>query len=153
MDPEGKRESVLLVRAGGRACAIPLSQVIETLRPLPTTPCAGLPPFVLGGAVVRGAAVPVVELGAFLGVAPAPATRFVLVRCGARPAALAVDSVTGVASIAGGDRTATPLLGAADGGAIEALGALDGELLVLLRAARIVPDGAWRAITGQEDVA
>ncbi|WP_242342427.1 chemotaxis protein CheW [Anaeromyxobacter terrae] len=153
MEPEGKRESVLLVRAGGRACAIPLSHVIETLRPLPTTPCAGLPPFVLGAAVVRGAAVPVVELAAFLGAAAAATRRFVLVRCGDRPAALAVDAVSGVASLAGVERTAAPLLGAADGGAIEALGALDGELLVLLRAARIVPEDAWRAIAGQEDVA
>lgn len=148
---EASRDTVLLVRAGGRACGLPLAHVIETLRPLPTTPCAGVPSFVLGAAVVRGLAVPVVRLDRFLGAAPSPSTRFVLVRCGARAAALAVDSVSGVASLAGIERDATPLLGAGADGAVVALGALDGELVVLLRAARIVPDDAWRAIGGRED--
>jgi chemotaxis signal transduction protein len=124
--------------------------VIETLRPLPTTPCSGVPAFVLGAAVVRGAAVPVVKLDVFLGAAPSAATRFVLVRCGDRAAALAVDAVSGVASLAGVAPAATPLLGAGEG-AFEALGALDGELVALLRTARIVPDDAWRAIAARED--
>jgi purine-binding chemotaxis protein CheW len=148
---EASRDTVLLVRAGGRACALPLAHVIETLRPLPTTPCDGVPPFVLGAAVVRGAAVPVVKLDLFLGAGPSAATRFVLVRCGARAAALAVDAVSGVASLAGIEQDATPLLGAGAEGAVEALGALDGELVVLLRAARIVPEDAWRSIAGRED--
>lgn len=144
------RDPVLLVRAGGRVCALPLAHVIETLRPLPTTPCSGVPAFVLGAAVVRGAAVPVVKLDLFLGAPPAPATRFVLVRSGARAAALAVDAVSGVASLAGMEPAATPLLGAG-AGALEALGALDGELVALLHAARVVPDDAWRAIAPRED--
>lgn len=151
---EVTHDPVLLVRAGGRVCALPLPQVIETLRPLPAAPLAGLPDFVRGAAVVRGAAIPVVDLAAFLGLeAPAAPSRFVLVRCGPRAAALAVDAVWGVASLEGVERAATPLLGAADGGAVEALGALDGELLVQLQAARIVPDDAWRAISGREDLA
>lgn len=148
---EASRDTVLLVRAGGRACALPLAHVIETLRPLPTTPCDGVPPFVLGAAVVRGAAVPVVKLDLFLGAGPSAATRFVLVRCGARAAAVAVDAVSGVASLAGIEQDATPLLGAGAEGAVEALAALDGELVVLLRAARIVPEDAWRSIAERED--
>ncbi len=147
------RDAVLLVRAGGRACAIPLVHVIETLRPRPVIPASGVPPFVLGASVVRGAAVPVVSLALFLGAPAAAPARFVLVRCGSRAAALGVDGVAGVASLAGVERDATPLLGAGADAAVEAVGALDGELLVLLRAARIVPDDAWRAIAGDEDAA
>jgi len=147
------RDAVLLVRAGGRACAIPLAHVIETLRPLPVTPSAGVAPFVLGAAVVRGAAVPVVSLDLFLGSPRSAPARFVLVRCGPRAAALAVDAVLGVVSLAGVERASTPLLGADGQGAVDAVGALDGELLVLLRASRIVPDDAWRAIARDEDAA
>jgi purine-binding chemotaxis protein CheW len=151
---EETRAPVLLVRAGGRVCALPLADVMETMRPLPTTPVAGLPPFVLGAAVVRGAAVPVVKLSAFLGTAEASSpARFVLVRCGARAAVLAVEEVSGVVALERGDRAERPLLGVAEGAAAEALGALDGELLVVLRAARIVPDDAWRAAAGGEDLA
>ncbi len=143
------RSSCLLVRAGPRICALPVEQVIETMRPLPVTPLPGLPVSVQGAAVIRGAAVPVVDVDALLGgTASADRARFVLVRCGARAAALAVDAVLGVAPVDGSAPRAIALLQAATAGAVEALGALDRELLVVLAAARVVPDGAWRAIGG-----
>lgn len=144
--PSPSRPPVLLVRAGARLCALPIEQVIETMRALPLVPLSGTPPFVAGAAVVRGAAVPVVHLDALLGAAaPRPAARFVLLRCGARTAALAVDGVIGVASLDVDGATA-PLLEAGAGGAVETLGARDGELLVVLRGARVVPEEAWRAL-------
>ncbi|MFL5302954.1 MAG: chemotaxis protein CheW, partial [Anaeromyxobacteraceae bacterium] len=58
------RPNVLLVRAGSRLCALPLACVVETLRPLHTSPLAGTPACVSGVAVVRGAPTPVVDLDA-----------------------------------------------------------------------------------------
>jgi purine-binding chemotaxis protein CheW len=140
--------SVVLVRAGARICALDVRQVIETMRPLPVAPLPGMPSFVLGAAVIRGGAVPVVDLDAFLGPsAGAAPRRLVLVRCGARAAALAVDEVLGVAALDPSRVTSQPLLA---GGAIEAVGALDRELLVVLEGARVVPPDAWRAISERE---
>jgi purine-binding chemotaxis protein CheW len=142
---------VLLVRAGGRTCALPIAHVIETMRPLPVAPLSGTPPFVKGVAVIRGGAAPVVDLGAFLGAGATAASRFVLVRCGARNAALAVESVIGVARFAGGEARATPLVAGACAGAVELLGALDQEMLLVLRAVAIVPEGVWRAVDAPEN--
>jgi len=145
---------VLLVRAGARVCAIGVDQVIETMRPLPIAPLSGTPAFVRGAAVIRGAAVPVVDLAAFLGVhARSKPERLVLVRCGPRAAALAVDAVLGVTSLDPSGAGPVPLLEGGAAGAVEALGALDGDLLLVLRAARVVPEDAWRRIPGGEDVA
>ena len=98
--------------------------------------------------MIRGAAVPVVDVDALLGGTASDRARFVLVRCGARAAALAVDAVLGVAPVDGSAPRAIALLQTATAGAVEALGALDRDLLVVLAAARVVPDGAWRAIGG-----
>ncbi len=144
---------MLLVRTGRTTCALPLAAVVETMRPLPTSPLAGVPHFVAGGAVVRGEPVPVVDLGALVaGVAAAAPRRFVLLRCGERRAALAADAVLGVARVAEGTHGASVLSDAA-GGAVEALGALDGELLLVLRAATIVPEDAWEALRERQGAA
>ncbi len=149
-----QRTPVLLFRAGARLCALSIEQVIETMRPLPVAPLAGTPAFVRGAAVIRGAAVPVVDLASFLGVhASAEPKRLVLVRCGPRAAALAVDAVLGVTSVDPAGAGRAPLLEGGAAGAVEALGALDRDLLLVLRAARIVPEEAWRRIPGGEDAA
>ena len=145
MTDAAARRPTLLVRAGGRACALPIEHVVETMRPLPLSPLAGTPPFVLGVAVIRGEPVPVVHLGLLLGAREAPPRRFVVVRCGARRAAVAVDEVAGVAAL-DGVADAPPLVAAAAQGAVEALAAAGAELLVVLRAARLVPDGVWAAL-------
>jgi purine-binding chemotaxis protein CheW len=138
--------TVLLVRAGRRLCALPVAAVVETMRPLPFAPLAGLPPFVRGAAVVRGTPLPVVHLDALLGGGEgAPPGRFVVVRCAGRQAALAVDAVLGLARLAAPDGAGAPLLAGAAAGAVGALGALDRELLVLLESSRLVPEEAWAA--------
>jgi purine-binding chemotaxis protein CheW len=138
---------VLLVRAGPRLCALRVGDVVETMRPLPVSPLAGTPPEVVGAAIARGHPAPVVDLDRLLGGGGAAAPRrFVLVRAGARRALLAVDAVIGVGDLPAGLDAAPPLLASSAGGAVEALGALDGELLAVLQAARLVPDGAWEAL-------
>lgn len=149
--PVSSRSAVVLVRAGGRICAVAIEQVIETMRPLAIAPLSGTPAFVRGAAVIRGRPVPVVDLAAFLGSPPgAEATRLVLVRCGARAAALAVEAVLGVATLDRSAMASVPLLDGGAGGAVEALGALDRDLLVLLQSARIVPEDTWHAMSPGE---
>ena len=145
---------VLLVRSAGTTCALPLTAVIETMRPLPTTKLAGTPELVAGAAVVRGEAVPVVDLAAIVSGVPAAAPRrFVLLLCGERRAVLAVDAVVGVAQLAPDASARASVLAGAGGGTVASLGALDGELLVVLRAATIVPEGAWQALQDRQGAA
>jgi purine-binding chemotaxis protein CheW len=120
-------------------CALPLRDVIETLRPLPIEPLAGAPSYVCGLSILRGAPVPVVDLGLLLGVEQLRATRLVVLRAGARTVAAAVSEVLGVRTLAG-DGGLPPLLKEAGHGAIQTLGSLDRELLLVLEGARIVPE-------------
>ncbi|HZZ85477.1 MAG TPA: chemotaxis protein CheW [Anaeromyxobacteraceae bacterium] len=148
--PANSRHHVLLVRAGARVCALPIADVIETFRPLPVSPLAATPPFVLGVAVVRGEPAPVISLGQLLsGTSGPPPSRFVGVRCGARVAALAVEAVLGVSALPDGLAPGLPLLEQAGGAAVEAAGVLGSELLLLLRSARVVPEECWAALAAE----
>jgi len=147
------RITALLVRAGDRLCAVPVAHVVEVMRPLPIAPMTGAPSFVPGLAVVRGAVVPVVDLGRLLG-GRAARGRFVSLRLGGRHAVLAVDAVVGVRALDGWllDEL-PPLLRHADGDLAAAVGVLDSELLVVLRAGRLVPEEIWQALTVDEATA
>ncbi len=149
--PAAEAPRVLVVRAAGRTCAIPLGRVRETMRPQPLHALAGVPGFVAGVAVVRGEPLAVVDLCAFFGVAPAApsARRFVVLdlsASGARRVVLAVEEVVGVRPAPGGMVELPPLLRGAAGEAVSALGMLDEELLFVLREARLVPEEVWRAV-------
>ena len=137
--------SNLILSAGARVCAIARDDVIEVMRALPIASVAGAPPFVLGLSVVRGAPIPVVDLGALIGAERSAPTRFVALRLGDRRAALAVEAVLGVRDL----DVATfgglpPLLKDSDADIVDAIGMLDERLLFLLDAGRIVPDQVWR---------
>jgi len=146
------RTSYLVSRAGGKQLALPLADVIEVMRPLPISKLEGAPEFVLGVAVVRGGPVPVIDAGALVGEAPGTRTtrtisRLVTVRVGARRAALAVEALLGVHALDASELKAVPpLLRGVGAGVAEAMGALDDELLLVLRAARLVPAEVWRAL-------
>lgn len=145
----GETVAALVVAVGRRACALALTDVSEVMRPLPIERVDGAPFFVAGLAVVRGAAVPVVDLGAVLeGGAPSHLWgRFVSVKVGARHVALAVGGVLGVRTLERAQLTALPpLLRDAAGEAIEAIAAADAQLLVVLRAARLVPEELWSTL-------
>src|SRR5258707_855042 len=60
-------ETFLVFRAGASLCGLPVQLIHEIFRPLATEPLGQAPDFVLGMARVRGAAVPVVDLGRLLG--------------------------------------------------------------------------------------
>lgn len=89
--------TVLLIGLPSLAIGIPLSSVVETMRPLPVElPASALPSHVLGLAVIRGAKVLVIDLATLLGHGTSPATRLVTIRTRAGVVALAVTWVAGL---------------------------------------------------------
>jgi purine-binding chemotaxis protein CheW len=121
-----------------------MADVIETMRPQPIEAIAGAPGFVLGLAVIRGEPVPVVDVARLLGTESAQPRRFVTVRGARRPIALAVDAVLGVRAVAADQLSELPpLAGAVAAETIAAIGTLDAQLLVMLQAARVVPDAVF----------
>src|ERR1700677_4676233 len=141
----------LVVRDQRHVCALPLEYVVETMRPLPVEPIAGMPSFVCGVSIIRGVLTPVIDLGAMLGTSGCEAERFVTLRAGDRQVALSVGVVLGVREI---DATTIqelpPLLRGSSQDVIEMMGALDGEVLTVLRAGWELPDEVWEALAAQE---
>jgi purine-binding chemotaxis protein CheW len=134
----------LVCRLATRRCALWLEDVVETMRPLPVEPLAGAPPFVRGVAVVRGDPVPVVDAASLLGAGESRPTRFVVVTAGDRRVGLAVDDVLGVQVIPSASlQELQPLLGDASAEVVSAMGAVGTELVLVLRSARLVPEGVW----------
>jgi len=143
----------LVVGVGSRTCALAASYVLETMRPLPVEPLAGMPPFVLGLSIIRGGPVPVIHLGRLLGGGEAAdaVSRFVTLRLGDRKLALAVRSVLGLRELDLGSLVELPtILGDESARTVEAVGSLDAGLLVVLRAMRILPEPLWGALTAPD---
>src|SRR5882672_396340 len=142
----------LAIRVGARICAVPISDVTEIMRSLPIEPWNGAPDVVRGLSIIRGAPVPVVDLGMLLGASSSClSTRFVAIRVGERRVALAVDAVLGFREFASELRTQMPpLLSDARTEMVEAVGALDTELFMVLKACSIVPETVWEALPKQE---
>lgn len=140
--------TIFVVRSGSRLCAFPLDHVIETMRPLAIEPIRDLPPFVRGLSVIRGLAVPVVDLSVILGESDkVPASRFVLLRLGERRVAIAVSEVLGLRQFEGSTlRSFSPLLEEAFADLVTALQVRDRELLIVLESARLVPEEVWRML-------
>src|SRR6266849_4746571 len=91
----------LAIRAGARICVVPISDVVEIMRPLPIEAWSGAPDGVRGLSVIRGAPVPVVDLGRLLGASSnCLSTRFVAIRVRERQVALAVEAVLGIRDFA-----------------------------------------------------
>jgi purine-binding chemotaxis protein CheW len=145
----------LLCRIGLRIGALAVGDVRETMRPLPIEPLTGTPVFVLGVAIVRGSAAPVIDAGRLLDPSALPfaaitspsAARFVSLKLGDRTAVLAVDAVLEVRSLEAGILARIPPLLCKTGEEpVSSMGALDAQLLLVLEAARLVPDSVWSEI-------
>jgi purine-binding chemotaxis protein CheW len=143
---------LLTCRVGRKVCALPLEQVLETMRPLPVEALPGVPAFVRGLSLIRGWPTPVIDARTLLGSDDqVAARRYVTLRLAAsherRVAALAVDAVLDIVQLAPGSLGDLPdLLKAAQGELVSALGTLDRELLLLLQHGRIVPDELWQRL-------
>lgn len=144
---DSPQHSYLLVRCRAWLCALPLAEVVETLRTLPLQPVAGAPPFVRGLSLLRGELVPVVDLALLLGGEPgAAAGRLVLVRAGERRLALAVDEVLRVAPLPKSAKVA-PLISQALPEQVAALAVLDGAALAVLQSTRLISQEEWASLT------
>jgi purine-binding chemotaxis protein CheW len=139
---------VVLFRARGSLCALPVAHVLETMRPLAITPLSQMPAFMLGLSLIRGAAIPIVDVGAMLGADSVRKTkRFVTLRIGERSIALAVEEVLGVREISPASlQQLPPLLRDASAQIVSAIGTLDAEFLLVLRVARILSEQVRRVL-------
>jgi purine-binding chemotaxis protein CheW len=73
-------------------------------------------------------------------------------RVGVRRIALAVDEVVGVRAVPSSCLgELSPLIGETSAQIAEAVGTLDGDLLVVLENARIVPPSVWAALERSEE--
>ncbi len=150
--PAGNPSSMVLFRARSRLCALPASQIVEAMRPRPIETLADMPAFVLGLSLVRGALIPVVDVGAVLGADDSPrTTRFLTLRIGERCVALAVEAVIGVRNISAGSlQQLPPLLREATTSVIADIATLDESFLLVFRAARLLTKEMQDALDLQE---
>jgi purine-binding chemotaxis protein CheW len=118
----------LIFGVGRLLCALPLAAVVETVRPLPVQPLAGSSGALLGVAVIRGAAVPVLDTARLLGDPGEQPSRFVTVETPGGTVAFATGPVLGVRPVQRSAAQPAP----DDGGLVEAVGVLDGRPLLLL---------------------
>ena len=135
----------LVCRVHTRRCALPVTQVLEILRPLPLETLVEAPPHVPGLMRLRGQLIPALDLSGVLGLKRPPGTpaarRLIHLAVGRRRVALLVDDVLGLHTLAETELQALPplLSEVAAQAAVRALGRLDGELLLVLHAARLLP--------------
>jgi len=144
---------VFVVMVGARACAFPLHCVAETMRPLPIKPVAGTPGFVRGVSIIRGTPTPVVDLKALLENSENSSSygRFVTLKLDERWVVIGVDSVVGLMHLDSAQLgELPPLLRDVTADLIESFGTRDAKLLLVLRAARIVPDEVWTTLAAAE---
>jgi purine-binding chemotaxis protein CheW len=154
MTRERENDLFLLCSIGSRIGALAVGDVRETMRPLPIEPLTGTPVFVLGVAIVRGFAAPVIDAARLLDPSALPfaitspsAARFVSLKLGDRTAVLAVDAVLEVRSLEARILARIPpLLCHAGEEPVSSIGALDAQLLLVLEAARLVSDSVWSEI-------
>jgi purine-binding chemotaxis protein CheW len=134
----------LLCQAGRQLYAVPIAHVIEIMRILPVDSIAGAPPYVRGLCVIRGAPVPVVDIGLLVGNQAMQAGRFVTIKAGDRTIALQVEAVLGIRVFAADTFSQLPpLLRDVATETVAAIGTRDTELLLALRAGRIVPESVF----------
>jgi purine-binding chemotaxis protein CheW len=131
---------------------VPSRHVTEIMRPLQVDRLAEAPRFVAGVSIVRGRPTPIIDAGLLISDDRGDPTRFVIVKIDEhRSVGLAVDDVIGVRELEGSLLTdLPPLLQESEGAGISRIASLDGELLVMLETARIVPDAVWTEIEGRD---
>ncbi|BCJ92245.1 chemotaxis protein CheW [Terrihabitans soli] len=131
----------LVYRAGGQLHALPISCIVEIMRPQPIVPVEGAPDYILGLSIIRGQPVPIVDVGRLIGGKASMCSRIVTVRLGARTVGLCADAVLGKQQI--GRATLArlpPLLSRVATTAIDEVGTLDREFLFVLQGGCLIPE-------------
>jgi purine-binding chemotaxis protein CheW len=117
------------------------------MRPQPVEALKGTPDFVRGVSIIRGAAVPVVDLAMLFGRPAGSPERLATISTGTGLVALALDEVIGLRALPPSTAdTLPPLVREAAGEAISSIETLDASLLLRLHAARIVPEALLASI-------
>jgi purine-binding chemotaxis protein CheW len=137
--------TALVFRAGALLCALPLDEVVETMRPLATRPLAGTPGFVLGISVLRGIPTPVIDVARLLTGLAGEVERYVAIRTERGPVALAIGTVLGIQATDTGPADAHPALLGGSHRLVAGVATLGSEPLLLLQNLRAVPDEVWEA--------
>jgi purine-binding chemotaxis protein CheW len=137
--------TALVFRAGALLCALPLDEVIETMRPLETRPLAGTPGYVHGISVLRGVPTPVIDVARLLAGVAGEIERYVAVRTERGPVALATGTVLGIRATDAAPAEAHPALLGGSHRLVAGVGTLGSEPLLLLQSMRAVPDEVWEA--------
>lgn len=139
----------LVVKVGDLQCGLPITDVVETMRPLPSRVLSNVPDFLKGVSRIRGKPTPVVDLGVLLQGKASAGGRVVTLRFGERQVGLAVDHVLGVVDVDAGDvGDLAPLLQAAAEHVLTELGQLDQELFMALDAGRVISEDLWSEVEG-----
>lgn len=140
----------LLCRLATSWCALTLQGLGEVMRPQPVDRIAGLPEFVEGLAIIRGMALPVVNLPHLLCGSHSPAgdqERFITAHSDGRQLALRVDEVAGILPLNPEIWQALPnLLDELHGQHLAALGSLNGDLVMLLRRTHLLSEADWEVL-------
>jgi purine-binding chemotaxis protein CheW len=137
--------TALVFRAGTLLSALPLDEVVETMRPLETRPLAGTPGFVRGITVLRGVPAPVIDVARLLAGEAGGIERYVAVRTERGPVALAIGAVLGIRAADAVPAEAHPALLGRSHRLVAGVGTLGSEPLLLLQNMRVVPDEVWEA--------
>jgi purine-binding chemotaxis protein CheW len=121
------------------------------MRPLPVERLAESPPGVAGVSIIRGRPTPILDAGLLISPRPGAPTRFVIIAIDERRSiGLAVDEVLGVRELGQSMLFGLPpLLHENEGTGISRMASLDGELMVILETARIIPESIWAGIEGR----
>ena len=119
----------LIFGVGRLLCALPLVDVVETIRPLPVQPLAGAEGLILGLAVIRGEAVPVLDTARLLGAPVGEPSRFVTTATARGTVAFAAGHVVGVRAAEPDHSKTLP----GTGSLVTGVGVLDGQPLLFIR--------------------
>lgn len=145
-EDETPREPMLVFRAVGEACAVPLVRVREIIRHGQVTRVPHMPPWVRGVVNLRGVVLPLVDLGPRVGLAlTALADRACVLVVeidheGERvPVGLAVEAVSHVAQVAAHEIEESPSFGTViDAALLRGIGTFGSRPVLLLDLDRIL---------------
>jgi purine-binding chemotaxis protein CheW len=142
--PDAGRRELIAFCLGEQEFCIAITDVREIRSWAPATPVPGAPDYVRGVINLRGAVLPVIDLGARLGLAAADPTArhaIVVVQARGQTVGLLVDSVSDIITVSAADIQPPPE--AAGHGTrlmVRGLLAVDGRLISLVAADDLLPE-------------
>ena len=153
----GSRVVLACFELRGRSCALDVAQIREVVRWRAPTPLPGAPPLIDGVIELRGAMVPVVDLGRALGggsLEPDAQTRILLVEADELVVGFAVDAAHSVRAVDAALLSDLPALASQTG--YEMARALvrrdEGEPMVLLSVEHCL-EAVYRSVLGRREEA